>query len=94
MFVDSPTDFVVDTSSLARRDGSSAGRVTCTITNPSGGRTENLVTAQPDGTYRISYTPFEEGECTNSTKQEYSHLDISSLVTTAKHLSPSVDDKA
>lgn len=69
MFVDSPTDFVVDTSSLARRDGSSAGRVTCTITNPSGGRTENLVTAQPDGSYRISYTPFEEGKSASTIKQ-------------------------
>ncbi|XP_034239661.1 filamin-A isoform X3 [Thrips palmi] len=61
VFVDSPTDFVVDTRALAKRDD---GRVTCTITNPSGGRTENLVTAQPDGTYRIAYTPFEEGRHT------------------------------
>lgn len=59
VFVDSPTDFVVDTRAIAKRDD---GRVTCTITNPSGSRTENLVTAQPDGTYRISYTPFEEGQ--------------------------------
>lgn len=61
VFVDSPTDFVVDTRSLAKRDD---GRVTCTITNPSGACTENLVTARPDGSYRISYTPFEEGRHT------------------------------
>lgn len=59
MYVDSPTDFVVDSRALPNHDD---GKVTCTITNPSGTRTENLITPQADGTYRISYTPFEEGK--------------------------------
>lgn len=59
VYVDSPTDFVVDSRAIARRDD---GKVTCTITNPSGTKTENLITPLADGTYRISYTPFEEGK--------------------------------
>ncbi|GLH11660.1 Filamin-A [Gryllus bimaculatus] len=58
VYVDSPTDFVVDSRAIAKRDD---GKVTCTITNPSGTKTENLITPLADGTYRISYTPFEEG---------------------------------
>ncbi|XP_049804905.1 filamin-A isoform X1 [Schistocerca nitens] len=61
VFVDSPTDFVVDSRAIAKRDD---GKVTCTITNPSGTKTENLITPMADGTYRISYTPFEEGRHT------------------------------
>lgn len=37
------------------------GKISCTINNPSGGKTEKLIVPQGDGTYRISYTPFEEG---------------------------------
>ncbi|KMQ98503.1 filamin-a isoform x5 [Lasius niger] len=37
------------------------GKVSCTISNPSGGKTEKLIIPQGDGTYRVSYTPFEEG---------------------------------
>lgn len=58
VYVDSPTDFVVDSRAIANRDD---GKVMCKITNPSGSRTENLVTPLADGTYKISYTPFEEG---------------------------------
>lgn len=61
VYVDSPTDFVVDSRAIAKRDD---GKVTCTITNPSGTRTENFITPLADGTYRISYTPFEEGRHT------------------------------
>lgn len=61
VYVDSPTDFVVDSRAIAKRDD---GKVTCTITNPSGTKTENLITPLADGTYRISYTPFEEGRHT------------------------------
>jgi len=59
VYVDSPTDFVVDSRAIAKRDD---GKVTCTITNPSGARTENFITPLADGTYKISYTPFEEGK--------------------------------
>ncbi|XP_050531190.1 filamin-A isoform X2 [Daktulosphaira vitifoliae] len=63
VFLDSPADFIVDcravnTSSLGK---GLPGIVTCTVTNPSGARTDTLVAPQGDGTYRISYTPFEEG---------------------------------
>lgn len=61
VYVDSPTDFVVDSRALPKHED---GKVTCTITNPSGNCTENLITPLADGTYRISYTPFEEGRHT------------------------------
>ncbi|CAL8082481.1 unnamed protein product [Orchesella dallaii] len=59
VFADSPTDFVVDTRTVAQSNP--GGKVTCTITNPSGAKTNNYITPSADGTYRISYTPFEEG---------------------------------
>ncbi|XP_050427022.1 filamin-A isoform X1 [Adelges cooleyi] len=61
VFLDSPTDFIVD-SRGATKVGQ--GVVTCTVTNPSGTRTETFIAPQGDGTYRISYTPFEEGQHT------------------------------
>lgn len=68
MFVDSPTDFVVDTRALAnlRKDAAKGGdkgegKVMCVITNPSGTRTDSILKPLTDGTYKISYTPFEEG---------------------------------
>ncbi|KAK5639704.1 hypothetical protein RI129_012196 [Pyrocoelia pectoralis] len=62
VYVDSPTDFFVDTRGIPKiRDD---GKVTCTITNPSGAQTEKLVTPLLDGTYKVSYTPFEEGRHT------------------------------
>lgn len=36
----------------------------CAIKNPSGGVTEKVITPQSDGTYRVSYEPFEEGKHT------------------------------
>ncbi|XP_050314750.1 filamin-A isoform X2 [Anthonomus grandis grandis] len=62
VYVDSPTDFLVDTRGLPVTNDD--GKVTCTITNPSGAQTEKLVTALLDGTYKVSYTPFEEGRHT------------------------------
>ncbi|XP_035708450.1 filamin-A isoform X3 [Folsomia candida] len=59
VFADSPTDFVVDTRTLSSTNP--RGKVTCSITNPSGAKTDNYITPMSDGTYRISYTPFEEG---------------------------------
>ncbi|VVC42331.1 Hypothetical protein CINCED_3A018391 [Cinara cedri] len=58
VFLGSPTDFVVDSRTVAKFG---QGVVTCTVTNPSGSRTESFITPQSDGTYKISYTPFEEG---------------------------------
>lgn len=70
--MDSPTDFVVDTRALANlkkdtkggvdvKDGRGDGKVMCIITNPSGTRTDSFLRPLTDGTYKISYTPFEEG---------------------------------
>lgn len=59
VYVDSPTDFVVDSRAIGKRDD---GKIMCKITNPSGNKTENLITPLADGTYKISYTPLEEGE--------------------------------
>lgn len=62
VYVDSPTDFLVDARAITRQgDNADNSHVTCTITNPSGAKTEKLVTSMVDGTYRVSYTPFEEG---------------------------------
>lgn len=62
VYVDSPTDFLVDTRAIPKTGDD--GKVTCTITNPSGAQTEKLVTPLLDGTYKVSYTPFEEGRHT------------------------------
>lgn len=58
VFLGSPTDFVVDSRAVAKYG---QGVITCTVTNPSGTRTETFIAPQSDGTYKISYTPFEEG---------------------------------
>ncbi|XP_066255182.1 filamin-A isoform X4 [Euwallacea similis] len=63
VYIDSPTDFLVDTRGIPKAN-SDDGKVTCTITNPSGAQTEKLVTALLDETYKVSYTPFEEGRHT------------------------------
>lgn len=62
VFIDSPTDFFVDTRGLPATGDDS--KVTCTITNPSGEQIEKLVTPLTDGTYKVTYTPFEEGRHT------------------------------
>lgn len=61
VYVGSPTDLLIDTqdSTLFNSD-----QVTCKITNPSGTQTKNIVTNLPDGTYKVSFTPFEEGRHT------------------------------
>ncbi|XP_063981261.1 filamin-A isoform X2 [Diachasmimorpha longicaudata] len=58
--VNIPTEFTVDTRAVPKTKGDD-GKVSCSITNPSGGKTEKTITPQNDGTYRVSYTPFEEG---------------------------------
>ncbi|GIY01877.1 filamin-A [Caerostris darwini] len=61
VYLDSPTDFIVDARAITKR---SDGKVQCTITNPSGTKTDSFVQSQNDGTYKICYTPFEEGNHT------------------------------
>ncbi|GFV00221.1 filamin-A [Trichonephila clavipes] len=61
VYIDSPTNFIVDARAITKR---SDGKVQCTITNPSGTKTDSFVQSQNDGTYKICYTPFEEGNHT------------------------------
>ncbi|KAK0169999.1 hypothetical protein PV328_010615 [Microctonus aethiopoides] len=61
--VNTPTEFTVDTRAVPKTGGDN-GKVSCSITNPSGGKAEKIMTPQTDGTYRVSYTPFEEGRHT------------------------------
>ncbi|XP_015782662.1 filamin-A isoform X2 [Tetranychus urticae] len=58
VFVDSPTEFTVDTRALPKK---SEATVTCKITNPSGAQTATAVTKAKDGTHKVAFTPFEEG---------------------------------
>ncbi|XP_011631143.1 filamin-A isoform X4 [Pogonomyrmex barbatus] len=60
LFVNKQTTFTIDTRDIAKSK-TDDGKVSCTINNPSGGKTEKLIIPQGDGTYRVSYTPFEEG---------------------------------
>lgn len=53
----------MDTRAVPKTGGDN-GKVSCSITNPSGGKAEKIMTPQTDGTYRVSYTPFEEGRHT------------------------------
>lgn len=58
VFVDSPTEFTVDSRAVP---GNKGAKVTSLITTPSGKRLEPAITPQPDGQARVGYTPFEEG---------------------------------
>jgi filamin len=53
------THFIVDTRALSKAGG---GRIKVHVINPSGGSTETFVTDKGDGTYRVEYTAFEDGE--------------------------------
>ncbi|CAL1273258.1 unnamed protein product [Larinioides sclopetarius] len=61
VYIDSLTEVIVDARAVTKR---SDGKVQCTITNPSGAKTDSFVQSQNDGTYKICYTPFEEGNHT------------------------------
>lgn len=61
VYLDSLTDFIVDARAVSKR---SDAKIQCTIINPSGARTDSYVQSLNDGTYRICYTPFEEGNHT------------------------------
>lgn len=53
------TEFTVDARSLTATGGN---HVTARVLNPSGAKTDTYVTDNGDGTYRVQYTAFEEGE--------------------------------
>ncbi|XP_061204465.1 filamin-C isoform X1 [Neopsephotus bourkii] len=52
------TDFTVDARALTKTGGA---HVTARVLNPSGAKTDTFVTDLGDGTYRVEYTPYEDG---------------------------------
>ncbi|XP_018353104.1 PREDICTED: filamin-A isoform X3 [Trachymyrmex septentrionalis] len=60
LFVNKQTSFTIDAREITKSK-TDDGKVSCVINNPSGGKTEKLIIPQGDGTYCVSYTPFEEG---------------------------------
>lgn len=57
------THFIVDCRVLSRSGGA---HVTVAVSNPSGAATNTLVTDEGDGTYRVEYTAFEDGDSAHS----------------------------
>lgn len=53
---------------------SGEGQLMAAVDNPSGAHTDTLVTDNEDGTYSVSYTPFEEGIHTLSVKFGGDHI--------------------
>ncbi|XP_058045832.1 filamin-C isoform X5 [Ahaetulla prasina] len=52
------TEFTVDARSLTKTGGT---HVQVRVINPSGAKTDTYITDNADGTYRVQYTPFEDG---------------------------------
>ncbi|CAK9811186.1 cher [Anthophora plagiata] len=61
--VNHPTEFTIDARGIAKTENDNS-KVSCTINTPSGDKTEKIIIPQGDGTYCVSYTPFEEGRHT------------------------------
>ncbi|XP_034551768.1 filamin-A isoform X4 [Notolabrus celidotus] len=58
VFREATTDFTVDARALNQAGGD---HIKTLISNPSGSRTDALITDLGDGTYSVEYTPYEEG---------------------------------
>uniref|UniRef100_A0A668AS08 Filamin A n=1 Tax=Myripristis murdjan TaxID=586833 RepID=A0A668AS08_9TELE len=58
VFREATTDFTVDARALTQTGGD---HIKTVISNPSGSRTDSLITDLGDGTYNVEYTPYEEG---------------------------------
>ena len=54
------TEFTVDARSLPKTKNDH-DKLSCIINNPGGNTTEKVIALQRDGTYLVSYKPFEEG---------------------------------
>lgn len=59
VFREATTDFTVDARALTQAGGD---HIKTLISNPSGSRTDAMITDLGDGTYNVEYTPYEEGE--------------------------------
>lgn len=53
------THFIVDARCLYTSGGE---HIKACISNPSGATTDAYITDNGDGTYRVEYTPYEDGE--------------------------------
>lgn len=53
------THFIVDARAHYKSGGS---HIKADISNPSGSNTDAYITDKGDGTYRVEYTPYEDGE--------------------------------
>ncbi|XP_033186873.1 filamin A protein cher isoform X3 [Bombus vancouverensis nearcticus] len=58
--VNRATEFTVDARALPKAKNDH-DKLSCIINNPSGNTTEKVIALQRDGTYCVSYKPFEEG---------------------------------
>ncbi|XP_065817657.1 filamin-A isoform X2 [Labrus bergylta] len=58
VFREATTDFTVDARALTQAGGD---HIKTLISNPSGSRTDAMITDLGDGTYSVEYTPYEEG---------------------------------
>uniref|UniRef100_A0A8C3CZJ3 Filamin A n=1 Tax=Cairina moschata TaxID=8855 RepID=A0A8C3CZJ3_CAIMO len=62
VFREAVTEFEVDARALGKAGGGPGGlQLKARVTNPSGGTTDTFVDDRGDGTYRVEYTPYEEG---------------------------------
>lgn len=59
VFREATTDFNVDARALSKAGGP---HVKTRVSNPSGNFTEAYVQDNGDGTYKVEYTPYEEGK--------------------------------
>lgn len=58
VFREATTDFTVDARALTKVGGP---HIKAKIKNPSGAATDCSISDQNDGTYKVEYTPFENG---------------------------------
>ncbi|KAK7930468.1 hypothetical protein WMY93_006863 [Mugilogobius chulae] len=58
VYREATTDFTVDARALTQSGGD---HIKTVISNPSGARTDALISDRGDGTYDVEYTPYEEG---------------------------------
>uniref|UniRef100_A0A2K6DR87 Filamin A n=1 Tax=Macaca nemestrina TaxID=9545 RepID=A0A2K6DR87_MACNE len=63
VFREATTEFSVDARALTQTGGP---HVKARVANPSGNLTETYVQDRGDGTYKVEYTPYEEGACWGS----------------------------
>lgn len=60
--MDSLTEFTVDAKTVTP---TSEGMVRAIVTSPSGKKTDSFVQPKEDGTYKVLYTPEEQGKSLN-----------------------------